>query len=193
MAGEAASLEYDAEFRERAAEDPTIRWDVQDSDTWSELVAPDKEKSRGVDLLRCPARRGATPCESLRIRTVSAYLKSINNAEKSVKRQVLIRPCSKVIVRFLTVMMKHGYIGEFEIIDDHRAGKIVVNLTGRLNKCGVISPRFDVQLKDLEKWQNNLLPSRQFGYIVLTTSAGIIDHEEARQKHTGGKILGFFF
>jgi len=61
-------------------------------------------------------------------------LKSINNAEKRGKRQVLIRPCSKVIVRFLTVMMKHGYIGEFEIIDDHRAGKIVVNLTGRLNK-----------------------------------------------------------
>uniref|UniRef100_A0A9J7ZPA1 Small ribosomal subunit protein uS8 n=1 Tax=Cyprinus carpio carpio TaxID=630221 RepID=A0A9J7ZPA1_CYPCA len=86
-----------------------------------------------------------------------------------------------------------GYIGEFEIIDDHRAGKIVVNLTGRLNKCGVISPRFDVQLKDLEKWQNNLLPSRQFGFIVLTTSAGIMDHEEARRKHTGGKILGFFF
>jgi ribosomal protein S8 len=27
-----------------------------------------------------------------------------------------------------------GYIGEFEIIDDHRAGKIVVNLNGRLNK-----------------------------------------------------------
>ena len=97
------------------------------------------------------------------------------------------RLCSKVIVRFLTVMMKHSYIGEFEIIDDHRAGKIVVNLTGRLNKRGVISPRFDVQLKDLQKWQNNLLPSRQFGFIVLTTSAGIVDHEEARQKCTGGK------
>ena len=120
-------------------------------------------------------------------------LKSINNAKKKGKCQVLIRPYSKVIVKFLTVMMKHGYIGEFEIIDDHRAGKIVVNLTGRLNKCGVISPRFDVQLKDLEKWQNNLLPSRQLGFIVLTTSAGIIDHEEARRKHTGGKILGSFF
>ncbi|XP_037589201.1 40S ribosomal protein S15a-like [Cebus imitator] len=120
-------------------------------------------------------------------------LKSINNAENRGKCQVLIRPCSKVIVRFLTVMTKHGYIGEFEITDDHRAGKIVVNLTGRLNKCGVISPRFDVQLKDLEKWQNNLLPSRQFGFTVLTTSAGMMDHEEARRKHTGGKILGFFF
>ncbi|KAM5331244.1 small ribosomal subunit protein uS8 isoform 1-T1 [Glossophaga mutica] len=129
----------------------------------------------------------------VRMNVLADALKSINNAEKRGKRQVLIRPCSKVIVRFLTVMMKHGYIGEFEIIDDHRAGKIVVNLTGRLNKCGVISPRFDVQLKDLEKWQNNLLPSRQFGFIVLTTSAGIMDHEEARRKHTGGKILGFFF
>lgn len=27
-----------------------------------------------------------------------------------------------------------GYIGEFEIVDDHRSGKIVVNLNGRLNK-----------------------------------------------------------
>uniref|UniRef100_A0A2R8ZBU4 Small ribosomal subunit protein uS8 n=1 Tax=Pan paniscus TaxID=9597 RepID=A0A2R8ZBU4_PANPA len=128
----------------------------------------------------------------VRMNVLADALKSINNAEKRGKRQVLIRPCSKVIVRFLTVMMKHGYIGEFEIIDDHRAGKIVVNLTGRLNKCGVISPRFDVQLKDPKKWQNNLLPSRQFGFIVLTTSAGIMDHEEARRKHTGGKILGFF-
>ena len=34
-------------------------------------------------------------------------------------------------------MMKHGYIGEFEVIDDHRAGKIVVNLNGRLNKASI--------------------------------------------------------
>jgi small subunit ribosomal protein S15Ae len=86
-----------------------------------------------------------------------------------------------------------GYIGEFEYVDDHRAGKIVVNLIGRLNKCGVISPRFDVAVNEVEKWVTNLLPSRQFGYIVLTTSYGIMDHEEARRKHTGGKILGFFY
>jgi len=90
-------------------------------------------------------------------------------------------------------MMKHGYIGEFEIVDDHRAGKIVIKLNGRVNKCGVISPRFDVGLNDIEKWINNLLPSRQFGYIVLTTSLGIMDHEEMKRKNTGGKILGFFY
>jgi len=90
-------------------------------------------------------------------------------------------------------MMKHGYIGEFEMVDNHRSGKIVVNLTGRLNRCGVISPRFDIALRDMERFTSNLLPSRQFGFIVLTTSSGIMDHEEARRRHIGGKILGYFF
>ena len=67
-------------------------------------------------------------------------------------------------VTFLTYIELLGYIGEFEIVDDHRGGKIVVNLTGRINKCGVISPRFDAPIRDIEKWTNDLLPSRQFGY-----------------------------
>jgi len=39
-------------------------------------------------------------------------LNAINNAEKSGKRQVLIRPSSKVIVKFLSVMQKHGMLAQ---------------------------------------------------------------------------------
>jgi len=129
----------------------------------------------------------------VRVSVLNDALKSMYNAEKRGKRQVMIRPSSKVIIKFLLVMQRHGYIGEFEYVDDHRAGKIVVELNGRLNKCGVISPRFDVGVKEIEGWTARLLPSRQFGYIVLTTSAGIMDHEEARRKNVGGKVLGFFY
>mmetsp|Transcript_16520 Transcript_16520/g.23977 ORF Transcript_16520/g.23977 Transcript_16520/m.23977 type:complete len:131 (+) Transcript_16520:49-441(+) len=129
----------------------------------------------------------------VRMSVLADCLKTISNAEKRGRRQVLIRPSSKVVIKFLQCMQQNGYIGEFEIVDDHRANKIVIELTGRLNKCGVISPRFDVAYDEIEKWVVNLLPSRQFGHLLLSTTYGIMTHEEARRKKTGGKILGFFY
>ncbi|CAD6271955.1 unnamed protein product [Miscanthus lutarioriparius] len=117
----------------------------------------------------------------VRVSVLNDALKSMYNAEKRGKRQVMIRPSSK------------GIWVSFEYVDDHRAGKIVVELNGRLNKSGVISPCFDVGVKEIEGWTARLLPSRQFGFIVLTTSAGIMDHEEARRKNVDGKVLGFFY
>ena len=74
-------------------------------------------------------------------------------------------------------MMKHSHISETDIIDDHRAGNIIVRLT----ECGEISPRSNAALNNMEKWTTNLLPTHQSGHIVLTTSGGIMDHEEVRR------------
>merc|ERR1712188_268592 len=120
-----------------------------------------------------------TSLAMVKMSVLNDALKNIVNAEKAGKRQVMLRPVSKVLIKFLRCMQKHGYIDEFEIIDDARSGKIVVELNGRLNKCGVISPRFDLKLKNFEKFVYQILPSRQFGYVVLTTSYGIMDHNEA--------------
>ncbi|KAL5222398.1 hypothetical protein ABZP36_027111 [Zizania latifolia] len=81
----------------------------------------------------------------------------------------MIRLSSIVIIKFLVVMQKHGYIGESEFVDDHdhRSGNMVLELNGRLNNCGV-----RVGVEEIESWNVRLLPSHQFGYVVLTSSAG---------------------
>jgi len=49
--------------------------------------------------------------------------------------------------------------------------------------CGEPSCTNTFVLPAVENWVNVLLPARSFGKIILTTSAGIMDHEEARRKH----------
>jgi small subunit ribosomal protein S15Ae len=139
-----------------------------------------RERMRiGCVAARCSGRSSASLLESLPPALVAF-----------ADRRISAGGVGRVIVG---CALRAGYIGEFELIDDKRSGKIVVQLIGRINKAGVISPRFDLALSDMEKWTSYLLPSGQFGHLVLTTSYGIMDHQEAIRKHTGGKILGYFY
>jgi small subunit ribosomal protein S15Ae len=62
-------------------------------------------------------------------------------------------------VNWVFLIVCVDYIGEFELVDDHRNHKIVVELLGRVNKCGVISPRFDVK---------NNVPITPLNYLICS-------------------------
>ena len=54
----------------------------------------------------------------VRTSVLNDALNAINNAEKAGKRQVMIRPSSKVIVKFLSVMQKHGEYFSTQFVRD---------------------------------------------------------------------------
>jgi len=117
----------------------------------------------------------------------------IKNAERAGKREVIIEPASKLIGNVLRVMKDHGYIEDFEFIDDKKAGKFRVKLLGRINDCNVIKPRFPMKLSESEKWEKRFLPARDFGILILTTSKGVMSHKEAREHNVGGNLLGYVY
>jgi len=116
----------------------------------------------------------------------------IKNAER-VGKETCIVPASKLVKNVLSVMQKRDYIGEFEFIDDGKSGMFRINLTGRINNCNVIKPRFAVKKDEFEKWEERYLPARGFGILILTTSKGVMDHEEAIEKGLGGNLLGYVY
>ncbi|MCD6592875.1 30S ribosomal protein S8 [Candidatus Bathyarchaeota archaeon] len=125
--------------------------------------------------------------------TIANGLTTIMNNEIRRKKECLIAPASKLLGNILRVIQMNGYIGEFEFIDDGRAGKIRVQLLGRINKCGAIRPRYYVKAKEIEKWEKLYLPSRDMGVLVISTSQGVISHREAKKKGIGGSLLAYVY
>lgn len=125
--------------------------------------------------------------------TLTATCKTINNANRKGQRQVLIRKTSKQVLAFLEFMLQHGYLDQITYFDDHRQGKVVVDLNGRLVKCASVCPQYHIKYKDIEDWRSRLLPARQFGHLVVTTSKGIMDQNGCLKENVGGRIVGFFY
>ena len=120
-------------------------------------------------------------------------LSMIKNAETRGKGSCNIQPSSKIIGGVLNVLKEKGYIGEFEYIEDGKAGIFQVHLLGNINNCGVIKPRYPVKRDDLERWESRYLPAQDFGLLILTTTKGIISHKEAKKHGIGGKVLAYVY
>jgi len=118
---------------------------------------------------------------------------SLQNAEMRNKKECVIIPASTLASEVLRVLQKRRYIGEFEFIDDGVGGKLRVQLLGRINKCGVISPRFPVRSLKLVEWEHRYLPAVGVGTLIISTSQGVMSHVEAQEKKIGGRLVGYVF
>ncbi|KAL3351930.1 hypothetical protein AABB24_020160 [Solanum stoloniferum] len=126
-------------------------------------------------------------------RILNDALRTIVNAEKRGFASTQLQPVSNVIANFLQIMKYRGYIKDFEVHDSHRVGKITVQLLGRINDCRALTYRQDIKAASMENYKTRTLPTRQWGYVVITTPNGVLDHEEAMRKNVGGQVIGYFY
>lgn len=125
--------------------------------------------------------------------TLADALSHMRNTENAGTLTCTIKPASKLIGKVLRVMQEHGYIGEFEFIDDGKAGKLKVTLLGKLNGCGVIRPRHHVGKRDFEKFEKRYLPAKGFGVLAVSTPDGVISHYKAKESKIGGRLLAYVY
>jgi small subunit ribosomal protein S8 len=118
-------------------------------------------------------------------------MSSIANSEILGYKTVAIRPASRIIANVLRVIQQYGAIGEFEVMEDHWV--ISVQLLGRITKIGVIKPRYPVKVKDYVAWEKQYLPARDMGILVVSTSEGVMSHNEAKERNLGGRLLAYVF
>ena len=124
---------------------------------------------------------------------IADAMSAIKNAGDTGKLRVTVEPASRLFGDMLKVMQEYEYITEFTRVEDGRGGQYEIVLTGAINKCGVINPRFSVKVEDLESWETRYLPGKGFGIIILTTSKGVMSHEQARKLGIGGELLAYIF
>ena len=117
----------------------------------------------------------------------------IKNAETVCKSTVVIRPRSKMIGTVLRILQANGYIAEYESINDGREGKFKVQLLGRINKIGVIKPRKPSKARNIEQAEKQYLPAVNFGMLLISTNQGVISHQEAKEKHIGGRLIAYVY
>jgi small subunit ribosomal protein S8 len=117
----------------------------------------------------------------------------ILNSETTGKYNCTIRHVSKIIKEMLKVMKGNGYVAGFTEIEDGRGNHIQVRLSGNINKCGVIKPRYSVRADGFEKFERRYLPAKELGVLLVSTPKGIMTHREAKAKNTGGKLLAYCY
>ena len=120
-------------------------------------------------------------------------LTAIKNAERVGRREVVVRPASKLIGRVLKVMQDYGYVEAFEWMYDGKGGMFKVKLTGNINDCRVIKPRHAIGQADFEKWESRYLPAENFGILLMSTDQGVISQNEAKKGGIGGRLLAYVY
>jgi len=124
---------------------------------------------------------------------LASVLSRIQNAERVGQRQIATHINSKVVRAVLDILKTEGYITNYVVTKDAKGDTLTIDLGGRVNKLGVVTPRFNVKQDGFVTFEKRYLPAKDFGVLILTTTKGIITHKQAKEASLGGKLIAYAY
>ncbi len=118
---------------------------------------------------------------------VSDVLNQIMNAKRAKRNVVVTRRVSKLLLTVLDLMKEKGYL-DYE----NSNGEVKITIK-EVVECRAIKPRYSVNKKTIEKYVRRFLPSRNFGYIIISTNRGLMIHQKAQENKIGGSLIAYFY
>jgi len=128
----------------------------------------------------------------MRHNEISDMMYTINNAESIGKRRCIVRN-SKVARGIMKILKKMEFVKDFKVIENGRSGIIEIDLNSRINKAKALNPRFSVKNNEYEKWEKRYLPAKGFGILIVSTTKGLMTHEDAKANEIGGRIISYIY
>src|SRR3989338_794473 len=102
-------------------------------------------------------------------------------------------PASRLISEILNLLKSSGYITDYKFTDDGRGGYFNVSLAGKINNCGVITPRFPVKRVDWATVEQQYIPGVGIGLLIVSTPQGIMTNSDADKRRIGGRLLAYIY
>lgn len=118
---------------------------------------------------------------------IADTMNQIMNARRANKKTIRTTRFSKLLLNVLEIMKKQEYI-DYRVEGNH----LIINIIS-VTECKAIKPRYSVNMKNIDKYIRRFLPSRNFGYVVVSTNKGLMLHPEALEKKIGGSLIAFFY
>jgi small subunit ribosomal protein S8 len=100
---------------------------------------------------------------------------------------------TKFVGKVLDIMKRTGYIADYKLVEDGVKKKYHVKLSGAINNCGVIKPRYAVKRSELSSYEERYIPAVGIGVLVVSTPKGLMTNTDAENQKIGGRLVAYFY
>ncbi|WP_019132907.1 30S ribosomal protein S8 [Peptoniphilus obesi] len=122
---------------------------------------------------------------------IADMLTRIRNANNAKHKSVDI-PASNIKKQISEILLREGYIKNYEVIDDDKQGIIRIDIKYGENDEKVISGLKRISKPGLRVYAKNSEVPKVLGGLgiaIISTSKGIITDKEARNSNVGGEVI----